>query len=251
MGPFLESVRAAGLPLVWIESTEFSERRLGSPWLDGAALVAWHQKMQGLVRSDVIAVPVGRICAAWTAAHPALAQAALGAVLRHDGLGGHIARVAWNLRAAFAGRSLALRLPAPRLWSDAEPAAADGVRALADFADGLPEGGIDALLIDEGATSEQALEVYRPLLRVCARRGWDAGIRCTGGQPLGAAAGFGFVIAPRIVATVGAGLVLPPSFWSGAPPFPPRPGESFYYVEVPGDAQPSRLLERLAALRGR
>jgi len=63
---------------LWVESTAYAARLLADdqvPWLDVAGVVGWQRKAQGLLRSDVVTLPVAPVCAAWLAAHPALAKA--------------------------------------------------------------------------------------------------------------------------------------------------------------------------------
>ena len=212
------------------------------------------------------------------AAHPSLAKAmaakrragfALRTLLGDEALRAYLVEVTRGLRASFAGLPLAVRVPSPWRWPALAHAQAHGpgagvtvgedeadaaAVALADFLRAFGDCGLDALLLDEpeagGPTSESALELYRPVLNVGGFYR-DVGLGCGAGAPdLGGGGGLGFVIAPRAVASVTGGLALPASFWSGDPPSSRRSGD-FFYVEIPRDAQPESVLERLSSLRGR
>lgn len=123
---------------------------------------------------------------------------------------------------------------------------------VADFLRCFSESGLDVLLLDEATDTEPALpeeiEWYRPVLNVATHYRWTLGLRL----PLancdpGTVEGVGFVIAPRALAAP-TGILTPTSFWAGGAPPPCLPGQ-FLNAEIPADANPELVLDRLASLR--
>jgi len=63
---------SSGTSLLWIDSLDYAETLLGGgkvPWLDLSEIIAWQRKVQSLLPSDVVCVPVERVMHAWCAAH--------------------------------------------------------------------------------------------------------------------------------------------------------------------------------------
>ena len=63
---------------LWLDYSDYAGRLLGggeAPWCDAAELIAWYRKAQGLLGADVIALPVGRVAAAWAREHAAVREA--------------------------------------------------------------------------------------------------------------------------------------------------------------------------------
>jgi len=69
-------VAAAGTRrLLWLDHCAYSARLLAggrAPWLDVAACAAWLRQAQGLLRSDVLALPLAEVAAARVAHDAAL-----------------------------------------------------------------------------------------------------------------------------------------------------------------------------------
>src|ERR1043165_9304847 len=118
-------------PVVWLDSHAYCARLLANdkaPWLDTAAFVAWQRKSMGLLKPDVISLPLVPAIDAWLAAHDDL-RAAMAAksravyplktLLADEALRAHLVELTRGLRgggAGVGGLPLALVLPWPRAW---------------------------------------------------------------------------------------------------------------------------------------
>jgi hypothetical protein len=275
MGRLLERLQDGATSCVWIESSDYAGALFGGgavPWNDAAAAIALLRKAQSLVRSDVAALPLAAIADRWLAAHPALLQA-MGAkdrawypvrtLLADGAMRSHLAELAGSLRAVFAAMPLALILPAPKAWTRYACLAAFGPQApavdnddaeraavyVADFLRIFGELGVDVLLLEALEAGDLQEEAVRPVLNVAEHYRWDAGVRWAGalvGEPDPAGLAF------RVAVDAGAGVTgieLPAQFWSNGAPLPLR-GSHFQYAAIPAQANPERVLERIAALRG-
>jgi hypothetical protein len=222
----------------------------------------------------VIALPVGRVCASWLETHAPLLEAMraktravfpLKTLLADEALRSHLTELVRALRGSVPGPSFALACPSPRAWvAEAyQQAHGSGVEVgedeadsaalyIADFLRAFGETGVDALLLVETAASEpgaaEDVACYRSAINVAAHYRWDVGLSVPGARYAGGDAGLDFVIAPRTLPGAVAGCVLAGEFWSGAAPPDPTP-ECFRYATVPANADPERVLERLAVLR--
>jgi len=277
MPTFIDRVKAGDGRILWLDYVDYAGALLAGgnvPWLDTTASAAWLRKAQGLLRSDVITLPVGRACAAWLEAHPPLREAMRAkpravvptrTLLADDALRSHLAELVRALRGSVPGPSFALVCPSPRAWvaeayeqahgcgvDVGEDEADSAALYIADFLRAFGESGIDALLLVESAASEpvtaQDVACYRSALNVAAHYRWDVGLSVPGTRYQGGAAGLDFVVAPQALPGAVAGRVLTVDFWAGAAPPDPAP-ECFRYATVPANADPERVLERLALLR--
>ena len=274
MASFVERLAAAKGKVLWLDYTDYAGKLLAGgavPWLDVGALVAWQRKAQGLLKSDVVALPLAPLCAAWLKKNPALAAAMgekkrapypLKTLLADAPLRAHIAELLAGLRASFAGATLALVIPSPRQWlavtyaqahggADVEVGADEADTAamyLADFLRAFGESGVDVLLLEESEQSEPAsteeLEWYRPVLNVAAHYRWATGLRLPAAKHH--VSGVDFLIAPRAVNGARVLTALPPAFWSGKIA---APAGDARFAAIPGDAKPETVLERLGVLR--
>lgn len=279
MSNFLDLLTDSVPPPLWLDSTAYTARLLEGgqpPWLEVANFLAWQRKAQGLVRSDVIALPVDAVVAALIGAHPQLPTAMAGksrplfplkTLLATALVREHLGEMLAGLRACFPGMPLALVIPSPRRWIADAYAQAFGADAacevgadefdsasmyVADFLRAFSESGLDILLLDEAADSEPAsaeeIEWYRPVLNVATHYRWNIGLRLPLGEVTPPAAdGIDFFIAPRALGER-AGISTPPAFWTGSPAPACRPGQ-FRHAEIPADANPEFVLDRLALLR--
>lgn len=234
---------AADQPLLWVAAEDYAAKLLAggdAPWGDVAALADWLRRTQGLLKSDVVALPLDKLCDAWLAAHPALLVAmaekprpafALRTLLGDAGIQRHVAAAAAAVRAV-VDAPLVLTIPEPGEWLAAEHVRAGGGAFaatpdhdddagvyVADLLRGLA-GDIDALFVRGGA-------VPVPLLNVAKHFGWLAG----------SATGPGFAVAPLALAGV-------PTFVTGD-----APGARARYLSIAPEAAPEAVLARLAASR--
>jgi hypothetical protein len=278
MAAFLD--RMTGSKLLWLDYSAYAGTLLAGgriPWLDVAACIGWQRKAQGLLKSDVVPVPVALLIADWLATHSELARAMgekkrvlfpLKTLLADSLLRGHLLDLLQGLRSSFGKTLLALVLPAPRRWiaiaceqagasADNGDIGGDEIDSasvyVADFLRAFGQSGIDSLLLEEAADvslTSSGLELYQPMINVAAHYRWDFGIHLkAGANGLDTSAGLGFVIAPSVVETVATGIEIPTAFWADAP-VPDCPANGFRFAEVPADASPEKVLERLGVLRG-
>lgn len=254
MGAFLELLERKRA--LWLDSHAYCERLLAggqAPWLDVAAFVAWQRKAQGLLRPDVVVLPLAPAVAAWLEAHPDLRAAMatksratwpLKTLLADAALRAHLVELTRGLRAGSAGLPLALVLPAPRAWlalayaqahaaaPELDEDAGDGASVyLGDFLRTFGEAGVDALLLQESAgfvpRAAADFAGYQTVVNVAAHYRWDIGVELPAmpDPAVGLPGGCAFAIA------------------GGAPV------GAFRYAQIPVDAQPEQVLERLAQLR--
>jgi hypothetical protein len=248
-----------------------------APWLNAAELIAWQRKAQGLLKSDVVAVPLSALCGAWLSAHPELKSSMaekrravypLKTLLADAALRSHALEVVNGYRAVFAATPLALIAASPRAWlleahaqahgADAEVEAGDdeadsAAVYMADFLRSFSDSGVDVLLLDEQDLAQKlsasTLACYQAVANVAGHYGWDFGLRLSAaGAEDVESAGLAFVVAAHAQADVRTGLEVSAEFWNGADAGPAFPG-GFRFVHIPEQAQPERVLERLEALR--
>ena len=277
--PLLTERVAAEEPCLWLDYDAYAGALLANgsvPWLDLDALIGWMRKAQSLLKSDVVAVPVATVVKQWLAAHPELktAMAAkrrvvfpLKTLLADAALRIHLVMLSKALRSSFPKLPLLLSLPSPRLWiaqasAQALPGetieidadAVDGAAAyIADFLREFAGCGIDGILLQESAESEPAsaedLQLYQAVFNVAAHYRWDAGLRLpVAAHEAAVGPGPAFVVSPRSAVAGAAGQVLKAEFWAGEAP-PECPAGGFRYAEIPVDAKPESVLDRLATLR--
>jgi hypothetical protein len=272
--PTFDSLLSAARKPLWLDYGDYAGALLAQgavPWLDVSALVAWQRKAQGLLKSDVLQLPVATVCAAWLAANPPLREAMaakkrtvfpLKTLLADEALRAHLVELAKGLRTCFAELPLALACPSPRHWvAEAfRQAHGDGEAVevgddetdsaavyVADFLRSFGDAGVDVLLLQESLDSEpastEALALYQPVLNIAAHYRWSTVLDAPAGR-LSDATGFGFLIA----ASAGGGRRIPTEFWSGAGA-PDCPPQGFRHAAIPAAAQPESVLQRLAELR--
>jgi hypothetical protein len=244
------------------------------PWLDATAFVAWQGKLLGLLKPDVAELPLAPVVASWLDAHPALHEAMaaknrtvfpLRTLLADEALRAHLVELIKAVRSAVR-LPLVLVLPSPRAWVGlAYRQAHDGVAVvgddeadsaavyIADFLRSFGDTGLDALMLEEAAdnepTSAESIALYQPVLNVATHYQWDTALHLPSAAVYAAeAAGFVCLIAPQPIAGTVTGVVVEPTFWTGADT-PAVSAGGFRYAEIPADVAPEQVLERLALLR--
>ncbi|MDE0854993.1 MAG: hypothetical protein OSA97_11300 [Nevskia sp.] len=269
--------RIAEGPCLWLDYTAYAGALLANgsvPWLDTDALIGWMRKAQSLLKSDVVALPLDLVSERWLERHAEL-KAAMGArrravyplktLLADEALRAYLGGLVGALRASFPRQPLFLLLPSPRLWlaqAAAQALPGEGIEVdddavdsaaayIADFLRAFADCGIDGLLLRESAASEPAsdeqLQLYQPVFNVAAHYRWELGAQL----PVAAhppAPGGGFVIAPQPISGRMTGVVVAAGFWGGEAP-PPCPPGGFRYAEIPAEAMPEGVLDRLSSLR--
>jgi hypothetical protein len=141
---------ASGSGLLWLDANDYASALLANgapPWLDVAATLAWQRKAQGLLRSDVVSLPLAVVIDAWLAQNPALrtAMAAksrllapLKVLLADEALRAHLAEMVRGMRAGFGDSVLALLIPSPRYWPALSYAQAFGADQPAEVTATMP-----------------------------------------------------------------------------------------------------------------
>ena len=278
MGRLVDAIASPTTPLVWLDSDAYASRLFATlpPWLDVAGLVGWRRKAQGLLRSDVVTLPIEDVCSVWLEANITLAQEMLmkqrnlyplKTLLADSALRAHLAGLARAIRQSFSELPLVLVTPSPRAWIGAAHAAvhatgdaievddddADSAAVyVADFLRTFADCHIDALLLDETRVTQPAssasLAPYQAVLNVAAHYRWDVGMKLA--MPSSselASAGVSFVISPE-PSDVISGTSVDAFFWSGHAPSP-RPSKGFRHADIPAALSPEVALERVAVLR--
>jgi hypothetical protein len=281
MPKILDRLAVGDKPLLWLDDTAYSDKLLAggkTPWHDGAEYVAFRRKANGLLRPDFVVIPIGRIVAAWVGSHPALKEAMAGkkravaparTLLADEELRAHLVEMLKGQRAAFAGAPFALSMPSPRAWvieawqlafgPDAEVEVggdeADSCSVyVAEFLRSFGESGVDGLLLEEREDAEPAsaeeIAWYQPVINIAGHYRWDLGLRLPSAAGFsGDVAGLQFVIAPKALGGAANGLALRGGFWTGEDA-PSAPKGGFRFAQVPPEAVPEKVLERVATLRG-
>lgn len=276
MGRLADLISSGKRPL-WIEATAYAERLMANgavPWCDVAEVVAWHRKAQGLLKSDVVSLPLDRVAEAWRQGDAELAEemgakkrttAPLKTLLACEPLRDHIVEILKGLRASYGNAPLALVAPSPRRWVGDAYAAAHGEAAevgedeadsaamyMADFLRSFGESGVDVLLLDESVDSAPAgaaeVKWYQSVFNIASHYRWECGLRLPVAKDIAGAEGLDFCVSPAAVNGLATGIAVCGEAWSGGG-VPEVPDGGFRYVEIPVDAVPEAALERLSALR--
>ena len=280
MGTLMEASK--GRRLLWLDYTDYAGSLFGDgkpPFLDTAACVAWYRKAQGLLQSDVVALPVGALFEDWLLAHPTTLEVMRGKSRRAAGplrellaapaMREHLIDLVKGLRAAFSKSLVILTVPSPPDWIDrafslATPGPVAAIDAdsvdsaasnVADFLRIFAAHGIDAVLMEQTSAAWRDMTsvwaLYEPILNVSQHYGWDIGLRVSGcASPIGSCTLPCFIIAPDVVDVVNAGIEVPATFWRGMDVIVPNLGQ-FDFAEIPHDVQPEFVLQRLSELRQR
>ena len=263
----------APAPLLWIDADDYCERLLANgqaPWTDAAAWLAWQRKGQGLLRSDVVALPVARVIDGWLEAQPG-ARSAMGlknrlllplrTLLANEALRAHLVEMIVGLRASQGSTPLVLMLPSPRAWvaiayqqafaDEAEPevSADDADSAavyIADFLRAFGEAGLDGVLLVESAetvpASDDDLSCYGAVFNLAAHYRWACGIELPKTGHFDASS-LDFVISGEVQAGVrrhGHRIA-----WQSET----AKVAHFSFITVPVNGEPEQVLDRLRRLR--
>ena len=267
-------------PLLWLDYADYAARLLADgdpPWLNTADCVAWLRKAQGLLRSDVVALPLQSVALAWVSTHGNLRQAMqarkkveypLKVLLGDKDLRAHLVELANGLRASFDGLTLALVAPTPGAWlelayrdalaaeppTDVDDDAVDAVAVYAaDFLRAFGECGVDALLFDAsagaGVVTQGTLELFQPIFNVCGHYRWEAGLLAPHGFEGMAPTDMTFAVTKQPAGDVNHLELMPESFWRTDTGSQMPKGRHRLYARIPSDGSPEMVLQRLSTLR--
>ena len=264
---------------LWVDGAAYSRRVLNKerawPWHDTAAFVALLRKQQQLLQSDVLTIDfsdyyhtVFTTQAALVTAMGARSRAnyALKTLLEDAASIERLAELVGAVAQVKAATPLVIVCPSPKLWSETAVRAAqsDGQAELgwpeveraavyvAGFLRVFSQVGVDAVLIVDGAndgpSNAEELACYAPVLNVAGHYRWTTGLYQRGMMGSLPAGALGFVINDRPIDAQCFGAVVDELLW-GAAAAPARPTANFYFTTVPADAEPERVLARLAYAR--
>ena len=277
----------AGTPVgirLWLKSSAYTRRLLlgasGDPWGSASQYLAYFSQAHGLLKPDVAVLEVGELFDSWLIRNPGL-RAELGGkrklsyplrkLLEEQGPRELLAEVVMALVAHLRGQvPLVLALPSPLRWleqasreagrvdvtfdaGDVEDAAmyvADLIRTVSHFE-------VGGVLMEEDASSGGAepvdLELYRPLINVAKHYRWPVAIRLgESGCVVNAALSDIEVFigkAETLSAGVAQGIDVSSGLWAGEA-LPELLNGQFYFVEIPREQMPERVLECIGRLRG-
>ncbi|AFQ49934.1 hypothetical protein [Burkholderia cepacia] len=269
--------------LLWLDHDSYSAPLLtgdAPPWLDSAACVAWVRHAHGLLRPDVLTLPLADLADAWLARDSALGAEMVGKTKRthlplktclsSEPVRAYAAALAVALRTALPGAIFVLDLPSPRDWAaraftfasgmqhvDVDEDAADAAAAcVADFLRGFATAGVDAVLMRESQawdadTAAHGLERVQPVVNVARHYGWDWGMRMPAPVAFAGVAAPDFSIAPAPGGGGLTGVLVPAAFWHGEDDLPAAQPDTFDVAAIPAAAHPETVLARIARLRER
>ena len=275
------TVRENSRPPIWLDFLAYARRAfLGEaeiPWLQCSEFLSWDRQIHALLRPSVACLPLGPLYDVWLQANPATLDAmskkarpgfALRQLLSEDPPRQLAIEHLRGLRDAHASMPLVISIPSPRRWLksahecanpqvDVEPSADDVETAsvyVADFLRSFADSSVDGLLLEEEAgrspSFAEALSAYQPVMNIARHYRWALGLfsRQSTWAP-GTRDGFDFCIGDTPGECEAVGTILPEGFWEGSEP-PPLSAGDFYYGQIPEQAVPERVLERLAQLSG-
>ena len=263
---------------LWIEYDKYAGRLLNggiAPWLDIGQLISWQRKAATLLPSDVISLRVSAVISQWQSENLKLVQAmaekrrvgsSLRTLLAELTFRKHLVDLASGLRTSFRDHVLALVIPSPTTWIvqaheqafrgetiQVDLDAIDSASVyVADFLRALSDVGFDVLLIEENVETDlnydEVIDAYKPIVNLADHYQWELGIKITKGNPVAATSGPDFWISPQLDQRAVVGLAIGNDFWT-CTTSPQRPENGFFFMEIPTDENPERVLERLAVLR--
>lgn len=270
---------AGGKVLVWLDFFAYTRKLLLAggeiPWVNPGEFIAYHRQAQRLLSAGVAVLPLGHFFDAYLKRNPELLRSmagkkrpgfALKTLLADEAPRALLIETAGAMRASYGSMPVVVTSPSPRAWVSWAHERANGPTSvaptpddieaaamyMADFFRIFAHSGIDGLLLEEasgaGPASASELGWYQPVINVALHYRWDLGVKASGAPFLpGPDQGIAFVITDVKASSGVTGIVLPDSFWSegGAPACP---GNCFYFAEIPEDAKPEQVLERLSKL---
>ncbi len=277
LATYFSGIASARNP-VWVDGLDYSRAVLNQgkalPWSDTAALVAFVQKQQQLLRSDVLMIDLFDFFQVWTQSRPELVQAMAKKsrlnyplkVLLEDAAAIEQLRDFFKAIASVkSSEPLIIKLASPKLWmamafslahegenpdvewKDAERAAL----YIAGFLRAFGDTGIDGLLIvdqeGEGPANVDELASYQSLLNVAEHFRWSVGLYNPGVDFSVADNPLSCIVTDRPLETACTGII-PDQFWSSSEP-PSLPPADFYYIVVPEQTEPERVLSSLQYTR--
>ena len=272
----LTAVSENSTPL-WIDGWKYGEKLLNNgsaaPWTDVGALVSFHNKLQGLLTSDVLTVSVDAFYDFWLKQNPDLLQQmadkrrlgfALRTLLADQSAKEQLHEVVKAICDSNTGTPVLLEMSSPKRWvgvahcqaqkkdtaevswDDAEGAA----MYVADFLRFFSDTGLNGVLLrdteGEGPANEADALRYQPVINVARHYEWHVVLDgCSGGYSVSPEQGVTYCLGQQGAS----GQKLDPAYFVDNQAIPSLVEGQFFYVDIPVDAVPERVLESLEALR--
>jgi hypothetical protein len=267
----------------WHKSFSYTKRLLvgesGDPWESASKYLAYFAQAQGLLKPDVAVLEVGELFDAWLQRNPGVRGELAGKrklsyplrkLLEQPQPRELLAEIIEAVLAQLRGQlPLVLSMPSPGTWlqqargaAGSEEVALDGdsiedsAMYVADLVRSVSAAAVGGLLLEEskdGTLSGIAeLELYRPLLNVAKHYRWPLVLRMGEGSIVDSPAlqEFDIFLGAGQLPLAGRaqGVDVSRILWEGEA-LPPLTPSQFYFVEVPRDALPERVLDSLAKLK--
>ncbi len=262
----LEQVLQSPSPALWLDATAYAERLLSQgsvPWSDTTAALAWYGKLSGLLRPDILSVPLTSLIPHVLAARPELKDAMrarsralfpVRTLLADERLRGLTRALCTGVCRTAGGHPVVLTLPTPGALTRCAYETAhggsmedvfepedfeDAAAYVADFLRELADSGLAgmALIADEQDADlpDAATIAFRPVTNVAQHYRWLTGVVLQGTSDA-TPPGVDFAVASG---PVGA---LPTFVWG-------RTDTALRAWTIPVDAEPEGVLARLEELR--
>lgn len=267
---------------LWLKSSSYTRRLLlgaaGDPWESASKYLAYFSQAHGLLKPDVAVLEVGELFDSFLRKDPHLkgelgAKRKLSYPLRRlleepaarELLAETVEAVANQLRSR---SPLVLAMPSPKSWlleasraagrEDFEPdpdTVEDAAMYLADLVRSVSATPVGGILLEEAESllGPVELELYRPLLNLAKHYRWPLALRLGNREVVEGPAVSEvevFIGCKNLPSSGGVrGIDVTAALW-GDGALPDLETGAFYFLEVPEDALPERVLERLGGLRG-
>ena len=262
---------------LWIDAWEYGRELFlkgnSPPWEDIAAFVAYHKKLQGLIKSDFVVVELECFYDNWLQRHPALLDAmsakkrvgySMRTLLADDASRNQIREIVDALADCYGDLPLVLSVPSPKNWLEISHCQAHGVDAvninweqaesgsmyMADYLRNFATCNLSGLLLkdteNEGPASDDELAHYQPVLNVAQHYRWQVvSDGCEMNYMPSAESGLTYFTNTQPQAE--ACLKFSLDSWPPTTP-PPFNGLGFWYLTVQKGMVPESTLDALAAI---
>lgn len=266
----LENLIQSPTPVLWLDATAYAERLLGGgsvPWSDTTAALAWYGKLSGLLRPDIVSVPLVNLVQHLLLKRPALKDAMrarsralfpVRTLLADEGLRGLAKEICTGVARTSGNHPVVLTLPTPGALTRFAYQAAhggttedvfepedfeDAAAYVADFLREMAETGIAGITLvadaSEAGLGMDAASAFRPVINVAQHYRWKTGVLLPPDvAPSGdAPSGVDYAIANSAVGD------LPTFIWNSTG------GEPLRGWVIPENAEPEGVLAHLEELR--
>ncbi|WP_424193616.1 hypothetical protein ACMYR3_00860 [Ampullimonas aquatilis] len=267
----------------WLKSFSYTRRLLlgesGNPWESASQYLVYSSQAQGLLKPDVAVIEIGELFESWLKQHPDVATEMVGKrklsyplrkLLEQTGPRALLAEIIGAVLVQLRGQvPLVLSMPSARCWLYQASAMAgreltevddgsveDAAMYMADFLRAFSSFEVGGVLLDDTVQHDQSakadLSLYRPIMNVVKHYRWSLAFRMNsdGLVENDALQEVDIFIGQQDLPPVGKaqGVDITPLLWEGVP-LPELLPHQFYFVDVPKDAKPETVLEKLSTIR--